>query len=37
MGKIHYIKSMTDLSVTNSNRIHLYKEARERGMYRWGW
>jgi hypothetical protein len=35
MGKIHYIRSMTDLSVTN--RIHLYKEARERGMYRWGW
>lgn len=33
MGKIHYIKSMSNLSVIN--QIHFYKEARERGMYRW--
>lgn len=34
MGKIHYIKSMTNLSVIN--QIHFYKEGRERRMYRWG-
>lgn len=34
MGKIHYIKSMMDLSVIN--RIHFYKEARERGNVQMG-